>query len=124
MINNLIAQANPFSSQVDFQKIQDSANLGSKFGVQNATIGGIIGAAIPYIFTIAGMLLLVYLIFGGLQLMLSQGEPKAAQAAKSHITNALVGFIIIFIAYWVVQLFGIVFGLKGITNIFGGVPSR
>ncbi len=122
MINNLLAQTNPtnpFSSGT-LQGIQSSANLGSKFGVQNATIGGIIGAAVPYIFTIAGMLLLVYLIFGGLQLMLSQGEPKAAQAAKSHITNALVGFIIIFIAYWVVQLFGIVFGLKGITNIFGG----
>lgn len=52
--------------------------------------------------------------------MLSKGDPKAAQSAKSHITNALVGFVIIFIAFWVVQLFGSVFGLKGITNIFGG----
>ncbi len=84
-----------------------------------ATIGDIISMAIPYIFIIAGMLLLVYLIFGGLQLMLSQGDPKAAGAAKAHITNALIGFFIIFIAFWVVQIFGLVLGLQGITNIFG-----
>src|SRR5260370_264571 len=83
----------------------------------DTSIGKIISAAIPWIFTIAGMLLLIYLIFGGLQLMLSQGDPKAAGAAKSHITNALIGFVIIFIAYWVVQLFGLVLGLSGIGSI-------
>jgi hypothetical protein len=115
-MKNLIAQ-------VDFGKIQDSAGLHpglstKTFDATSATIGDIINRAIPWIFTIAGMLLLVYLIFGGLQLMLSQGDPKAAQGAKSHITNALVGFIIIFISYWVVQLFGLILGLQGIGAIF------
>ncbi len=97
--------------------IQQAGLPTTKFG-NNTTIGGIIAAIVPWIFTIAGMLLLIYLIFGGLQLMLSAGEPKAAQAAKSHITNALIGFIIIFVAFWIVQLFGIILGLKGIGAIF------
>src|SRR5258708_5779655 len=97
--------------------IQQSGLPGAKFGT-GTTIGSIIAAIVPWIFTIAGMLLLIYLIFGGLQLMLSAGEPKAAQAAKSHITNALIGFIIIFVAFWIVQLFGIILGLKGIGAIF------
>ncbi len=100
-------------------KIQQQAFPSSPptFGV-NTSIGTIISAAIPWIFTIAGMLLLIYLIFGGLQLMFSQGDPKAAGAAKSHITNALVGFIIIFAAYWIVQLIGTVLYLPRITTIF------
>lgn len=99
---------------------QQSGLSNSQFKVGSTTLGSIIASAIPWIFTIAGMLLLVYLIFGGLQLMLSQGDPKNAAAAKSHITNALVGFIIIFVAFWVVQLLGLILGLKGITGIFGG----
>ncbi len=97
--------------------IQQQGLPGAKFGI-GTSIGSIIAALVPWIFTIGGMLLLVYLIFGGLQLMLSAGEPKAAQAAKSHISNALIGFIIIFIAFWIVQFFGVVLGLTGITTIF------
>lgn len=101
----------------NLNSIQQQGLPGAKFGV-GTTIGTIVSAAVPWIFTIAGMLLLVYLIFGGIQLMLSQGDPKNTQAAKSHITNALIGFLIIFIAYWVVQLFGSVLGLTKITTIF------
>ncbi|HWA52313.1 MAG TPA: hypothetical protein VG895_04620 [Patescibacteria group bacterium] len=109
---NLLAQ-----SPIDFNGIQSKGEPDATFSA-STKIGDILAAAIPWIFTIAGMVLLVYLIFGGIQLMLSRGDPKAAGAAKAHITNALVGFIIIFIAYWVVQLIGIVFYLPGITNIF------
>lgn len=105
-------------AQIDFKAIQQQALPGAKFGT-DTKISDIVSAAVPLVFTFAGMLLLVYLVFGGLQLMLSGGEPKNAQAAKSHITNALIGFVIIFVAYWVVQLIGIIFGLQGIKNIFG-----
>lgn len=98
--------------------IQQKAGLTSTNFIAGSPIGYILSAAIPWIFTIAGMLLLIYLIFGGLQLMLSRGDPKASGAAKAHLTNAFVGFIIIFIAYWVTQLVGSIFGLTGITDIF------
>jgi hypothetical protein len=109
-------------AQVNLKQIQQNSGL-DVTGTFDYTspIGFIVSEAIPWIFIIAGMLLLVYLIFGGLQLMLSGGEPKNAQAAKTHITNALVGFIVIFIAFWVTQLFGLIFGLQGITNVFGGM---
>lgn len=106
------------TQNLNLNSIQTGAEPGAKFNTL-IPLGGIISLFLPYVFTIAGMLLLVYLIFGGLQLMLSQGDPKATAGAKAHITNALVGFIIVFIAYFAVQLVGIIFGLKGITNIFG-----
>ena len=109
---------NKLLTQVNLNAIQQSGLPGAKFGPGNTTIGGIIASILPWIFTIAGMLLLIYLIFGGLQLMLSGGDPKGAQAAKAHITNALIGFIIIFAAFWIVQLVGLIFGLQGITTIF------
>lgn len=88
------------------------------FNFAGAKLGDIIQKAIPWIFGLAGIGLLLYLIYGGFHLMTSGGEPKAMQEAKGKITNALIGFIIIFVAYWIVQIVGRVFGLTGITDIF------
>lgn len=86
---------------------------------QNLTnLGAIISAVIPYLFGAAGLLLLLYLIWGGFSYMLSQGDPKAAESAKQKITNALVGFVIIFVAYWLVQILGMVLGITQFQQIF------
>ena len=108
---------NKLLGQTNLNTIQQNAGLTVS---TSTSLGDLISKALPWIFIIAGMLLLIYLIFGGLQLMLSQGDPKNAQAAKAHITNALIGFIIIFIAFWVVQLFGAILGLRDFADIFGG----
>jgi hypothetical protein len=119
----LIAQLEPNLHQIEQNGFPGSAGPGAgsspglNFGV-GTNIGQIISAALPLVFTVAGMILLIYLIFGGLQLMLSRGDPKSAGGAKAHITNALIGFIIIFVAYWAVQLVGLTLGLQGITTIF------
>ena len=80
--------------------------------------GQIVVAVLPYIFTTAGVALLVYLIFGGISMMLSRGDPKALEAAKAKITGALTGFIILFISYWIVQIVGKILGIEAINNIF------
>ena len=67
---------------------------------------------LTYVFGAAGILLLIYLVLGGLQMMTSKGDPKAMQGAQSKITNALLGFVIVIIAFVIVQLFGKLLGLN------------
>lgn len=50
--------------------------------------------------------------------MLSQGEPKAMEGAKNKITGAVIGFVIIFVAYWLVLLIGRLLGIAAIGTIF------
>ena len=102
-------------AQINFRALEDIAtpNLG-----QRQTLGTIVSILFYYLFTLAGLLLLLYLIFGGLSLMLSRGDPKAVQSAKAKITSALMGFIVVFASYWIVQIVGKVLGLDAITNIF------
>ena len=109
------------TQNLDLDKIQSGAFPTAKFGGY-AKIGDIIGSILPYIFGAAGIALLIYLIIGGLQIMTSRGDPKAMQAAQSKITNAVIGFIIVFLAFIIVQLLGQVLGLKGtlFSQIFGG----
>lgn len=96
------------AQNLDLNSIQQHA-LGN---VIPSDLGTLIGNLLPYIFGAAGIALLIYLVLGGLQLMTSRGDPKAMQGAQAKITNALIGFVIIIIAFFVVQLFGQLLGLQ------------
>lgn len=91
---------------------------GGNINVNSTDIGTIISKLLPYIFGIAGIGLLVYLVIAGLQMMMSRGDPKAMQMAQARITTALTGFIVLFLAYSTVKLIGIVFGITVFGTIF------
>lgn len=90
---------------------------GTRFG--GGQIGFIIGAAVPYIFAAAGIGLLLMIISSGFTMMLAAGDAKKLEAGKSRLTQAVVGFLIVFAAYWIVQLAGVIFGWSSIGTSFG-----
>ena len=102
----------------DLENIQKKALPTFEFSGNQGNIGNIVTNLLDYLFPLAGILLLLYLIYGGFSLMVSGGDPKAVQGAKSKITNALIGFVIIFAAYWIVQLIASILGLGKIGEIF------
>ena len=83
-----------------------------RFKFADATISDIISALLPYVFVLAGLILFGFLIFGGFELLTSAGNPDKVKAAQGKITNAIVGFIIIFLSYWIVQILEIIFGIS------------
>lgn len=83
----------------------------SGFKFASGKIGDIIQAAIPFVFAFAGIGLLLMILSAGFTLLTSAGDAKKLEAGKQRLTNAIVGFVIIFAAYWLVQLAGIIFGL-------------
>jgi hypothetical protein len=74
-------------------------------------IGSIINKAMPYVLVIAGLSLLVMLILGGVTLMTAAGNPGKSKAGYGYITAGLVGFVIIFVAYFVVQIVQTILGV-------------
>ena len=103
---------------LDLDKITLSPNPAPLNPTTNLQIGTIITNILPYVFFATGILLLIYLLMGGLQLMLAAGDPKKVQGAWGKITNAVIGFVIIFIAYWVTKLVGQIFNIAIINSIF------
>ena len=82
------------------------------------TLGDIISRVMTYIFVFAGIGLLLMLIMSGFSYLTSAGDPKKLEQGKARLTNAILGFVIIFAAYWVVQIAGIIFGIDAIKSIF------
>lgn len=100
----------------DFQSIYQNA-----FGIPlPSTVGGFIASSsiLNYVYGAAGIALLIYLILGGMQMMTSQGDPKAISAAQAKITNAIIGFVIVVISFFILQLLGQVLKIQPFDKIF------
>ena len=72
----------------------------------------LISSILPNIYVISGILLLIYLVFGGFLIITSAGNPDEAGKGKQIITNAIMGFMIIFASYWIIQIIQIITGIK------------
>ncbi len=79
---------------------------------QVQTPGGFISTLIPYAYTVAGILVFIYLLIGGFRFLTSGGDPKAVAEAREHIYAALIGFAIVFGSYFLLQLAEVIFGFK------------
>lgn len=77
-----------------------------------SNVGEIISTILPYLFVFAGLLLLFYLIYGGFHMMIAAGDEKGLALAKGKITNALIGFLLLFISYWLVQVVEFILGIQ------------
>ena len=67
-------------------------------------LGGIITGILPYIFGIAGIILLLNIITSGFKMMTSTGDPKVMQAAQAKLTTSVIGISILFVSFWIVML--------------------
>lgn len=83
-----------------------------------ATVGGLLSSAMKLVFLFGGVGLLLMLLAGGFTFLTSAGDMKKLEKGKQQITNAILGFIIIYGAYWAVQILGFIFGFEAIDTIF------
>lgn len=78
-----------------------------------STPGGIISKALSsFIFPIAGIILFVVLLLGGFQMLTGATNSKSIDEGKQRITAAIIGFILLFAAYWIAQLLELIFGIR------------
>lgn len=76
----------------------------SQFGpLTRITAGGMVGGFIKLALIIAAIVFLFLFIIGGIRWILSGGDKQAVESARSQLTSALVGLVIVF-ATWAVIL--------------------
>jgi len=95
-----------------------SVTLEGPTGFRFSSLGDALGKAVPFVFAVAGFGLLLMLLAAGFSFLTSAGDAKKMETAKGSLTSALAGFLIIFVAYWIVQIAGTVFGIKEIQSMF------
>lgn len=82
-------------------------------------LGLFVSRAINIALMVAAILVFVYLVWGGIQWIMSGGDKAKTEEARSRITAAIVGLAVVAAAWAVMLLVQYFFGL----DIFGGATS-
>jgi len=91
-------------------------NVGGDNPVQG--LGKLVAFGINMFITIAGMFLIIYLLWGAFDWISSAGEKEKITKAQNKITNALIGIVLVFV---VLTVFNLLAGnLLGIVNPIDG----
>lgn len=73
------------------------------------SLGSLVSALLPYVYTTAGLLLFLYLLWGGYDILFAAGDPQKMSAGRTKIINAIIGFVIVFVAFFLTQLSSFIF---------------
>lgn len=91
-------------------------NFGKLCGVGAGGIGGLISNIITILFIVAVLLAIAFLVYGGIKWITSGGDKGKVEAARGTIVAALVGLVLVFLSYFVINLVAQFFGLGGLNN--------
>jgi len=73
-------------------------------GCQGIDIARIVGSIIGILFFVSFLIALVFLVIGGIRWILSGGDKEATNNAKSTVTSALVGLVIVIGSYILINV--------------------
>ncbi len=98
-----------------------AVNIGQEFGSplgQTKTIGDLVSIFLNASFAIAGLIVLFLFIFAGYSFITGAGsnDPQGIEKGKKAATSAIIGFIIILSAYWIIRIIEIITGSNFVTN--------
>ena len=81
---------------------------------KHSTISPLISSLLKNSLIIAGIVLLGLVLFGGFGMIASagSGDSKKAEQSKKTITSAVIGFLIVFSAYFIIQIIQTITGLN------------
>lgn len=74
--------------------------------------GQLISSILPTVLVVSGFILFVYAVFGGFMIISAAGNSKKAEEGSQALTNAIIGFVIIFVSYWLIQIIEIITGVS------------
>lgn len=95
--------------------IGEDFKIGGNKGIGEATgydsIGTFLSTAIiPNVMVVANIILFIMIFASGFTVISSAGNPDKNKNAKATLTASVIGFVIIFAAYWIMEALGIIMG--------------
>ncbi len=90
--------------------IANGVNLSGAYSDASVLVSSILRNS----FAVISVLLVVLLIFGGVNYIISagSGDPKKSAQAQAIITDALIGFAVVFLAFFIIQIVEVITGMR------------
>ncbi len=109
----LIATPQAFAVDKDLNPCKDATGvLNAACAGQNLSLGQVLGFVVTIAFVLAVLIALFFLLWGGIKWITSGGDKGGVEAARNQIIAAVIGLIIVFLSFFVLNL---VLGLFNLT---------
>lgn len=72
----------------------------------------LINNILPNVYVAAGIIIFVMILAGGFMIISNAGNADKVKDGSKIITSAIIGLLVIFASYWIIQLIQMVTGLK------------
>jgi hypothetical protein len=70
----------------------------------DGAIGPLVDTVLSYLFPIAGIICIIYVVIGGYMWMISAGDPARVKKAQGTLTWALLGLAFVLVAVGIIQV--------------------
>ena len=96
----------------EYFHIRTGEGIASRFP-DTGSLGTFITPLLFNAYIAAGVVLLFLLIGGGLTIIINTGQGRSENIAKGQkaVTASLIGFLVIFASYWIIQIIETITGL-------------
>lgn len=84
----------------------------TRFSTGDGLVGTLVTAILPLVLVLGGFIAIIMIVISGIQFASSGGNPDAAAAARGRLTYALVGFVLLLLAFAITKAIDVVF-LRG-----------
>jgi len=121
LIRQLALQTTVFANETGRININPQKGIPGAANLPKITVGSIISGSVAIILIVAALVFFFMLVAGGIRWMTAGGDKEKAAGAKEQLTSALIGLTIVFVAWAIINLIKLLFGI----NILGGmqIPS-
>lgn len=81
-----------------------NGGFGALCNFSGNNLGTVLGNIITIVFIVAVLIALAFLIFGGIRWILSGGEKEKVDESRKMIMAAVVGLIVVFLSYFILNI--------------------
>lgn len=107
-----LATASPAFAQRTIELCPTGSEFNVLCGLQYNNLGGYIGLVLSLLIGIAVIIALFFLVYGGIKWILSGGDKAGVEGARNMIVAAIVGLVIVFLSFLVLNIVGGLFGIS------------
>lgn len=75
------------------------------------TIGDVINVILPFVMSLAGIILFFILVWGGIDVMMAQGAPDKIKSGRAKITAGIIGFVLLMLSFLITKLIAYIFNV-------------
>lgn len=104
-MNNLLADVSIGESLT----LQGGETIGNVGAFQS--VGALLSSWLPNIYIISGLILFFLVLLGGFTMITNAGNQEKLAQGQKVLTSAIIGFVILFGSYWIIQIIQVLTGV-------------